>query len=289
MTPIEKKTGTFKSFDGTKIYYEVRGEGPPLVFVYGIGCLINHWRFQIKHFSENYQTITFDFRAHHKSDIPENPDSIGIDPIVEDIVELLKHLDVPQATFLGHSFGVQVLIRLMERHPELATQLIFINGFANDPITPMFGNGFVKHLFNGICHVHQWLPETTAYAWRILTNNPIATQLSGLAGGFNLNLTQLKDIEIYARGIGSLELTSYLKLFEDMIRYDGRSSFEKIHVPTLIISGKKDSVTPQSYQEEMHQRIVSSQYMSVPYGSHCTQLDMPEYVNLLIEKFLSEN
>ena len=59
-TLIEKQTGYFSSFDGTKIYYESRGAGEPIIFVYGIACLINHWHHQLSYFSESYQTITFD-------------------------------------------------------------------------------------------------------------------------------------------------------------------------------------------------------------------------------------
>ena len=53
MRKISVETGYFESFDGTKIYYETRGKGKPLVFVYGIGCLFNHWAHQVKYFSKN--------------------------------------------------------------------------------------------------------------------------------------------------------------------------------------------------------------------------------------------
>ena len=51
-TAIPKSTGTVSGFDGTPIYYEVRGSGRPLVLAYGIGCGINQWKYQIKHFSQ---------------------------------------------------------------------------------------------------------------------------------------------------------------------------------------------------------------------------------------------
>jgi len=41
-------------------------QGAPIIFVYGIGCLINHWQHQINIFFTEYQTIVFDFRSHHK-------------------------------------------------------------------------------------------------------------------------------------------------------------------------------------------------------------------------------
>ncbi len=83
-----------------------------------------------------------------------------------------------------------------------------------------------------------------------------------------------------------MDLGAFIPLFENMMAYDGGSVLEKINIPTLIVGGKQDSVTPQEHQEKMHQAINGSEFMMVPYGSHCTQLDMPDLVNLRIEKFL---
>lgn len=288
MKLVPRKSGTFKSFDGTRIYYELRGEGPPLVFAYGIGCLINHWRHQIKYFSPHYQTIVFDYRAHHKSEIPKDRETLTIDALARDICALLDHLQIPSAAFIGHSFGAQVLVRAYDLNPQYFKTLTFINGFASNPVKGMFGNDFASIAFDLIKTGYSTLPETFSHLWRLAVSNPLAIQLSALLGGFNLQLTHLKDIEIYARGVASMDLDSFIRLFESMMKYDGRPVFERIDVPTLIIGGKKDSVTPQKYQEEMYKKIKKSQLLMVPYGSHCTQLDMPDFVNLRIETFLKE-
>ena len=67
-----------------------------------------------------------------------------------------------------------------------------------------------------------------------------------------------------------------------------KTVIKEVKVPTLIIGGAKDSVTPLSFQREFHQKIKGSKLQIIPYGSHCSQLDMPDLVNLRIEKFLSE-
>lgn len=286
MKKIAKATGYVKSFDGTRIYYEIRGEGRPIVMAYGIGCLVNHWQHQVKTFSENYQTIVFDYRAHHNSEQPQDRTNLSIDAIARDIKYLMGHLEIPKASFWGHSFGCQVLTRCCDIYPEFFDNIVFINGFASNPIKGMFGTDLVTSAFHNIKRGYDVLPETFKELWRFTTNNSLAVQLTALAGGFNLNLTHLKDIEIYLRGLSKVDLESFLQLFENMMNYDGRPVFDRIDVPVLIIGGSKDSVTPQKYQEEMHLKIRNSQFLMVPYGSHCTQLDMPEYVNLRIEKFL---
>lgn len=284
-----KTTGSFKSFDGTEIYYEVRGEGQPLVMAYGIGCLTNHWIHQIQYFSRRYQTIVFDYRAHHRSSIPENLENLSLDALAQDIENLAQHLNLKKISLWGHSFGVQVAIRTYDMFPELIENLVFINGFATNPIQGMFGNDLATTAFQLLKSGYKKLPETLGFLWKVAVNNPVSIQLSALAGGFNLNLTHFKDVEIYTKAIASMDLYAFLTLFENMMNYDGRPVLNRIEVPTLIIAGKQDSVTPLRYQEEMHQKIRGSDYLIVPYGSHCTQLDMPDLVNLKIEHFLNEN
>src|SRR5262245_43568611 len=117
MNLVPKTTGTFRSFDGTKIYYEVRGEGYPIVLNYGIGCLVNHWRPQIKHFAQNYKVIAYDYRAHHRSEIPENREHLSLDALAQDLKGLLDHLEIQKASLWGHSFGVQMLARFYDLYP----------------------------------------------------------------------------------------------------------------------------------------------------------------------------
>lgn len=286
MRQIPKHTGYFKSFDDTSIYYEVRGQGRPLFLIYGIVCLMNHWQHQIKHFSQNYQVITMDLRGHHSSEAPLNREHLSIDAIAQDILALAKHLEIESASFWGHSFGTQLLIRAYELKPSLFSNLVLINGFASNPLDGMFGTDVVNTVFNYAKQTYSLLPETFSYLWKKAATNPIGMRLSALAGGFNLNLTSFKDIEIYAKGVASIDTDVFLELFEKMMTYDGSSALKNITCPSLIISGERDTVTPKKFQEALHQKIKSSEFFLVPHGTHCSQLDMPDFVNMKIEKFL---
>ena len=288
-SPTVKQTGYLKSFDGTRIYFEVRGEGKPLVFAYGIGCLINHWQYQIKAFSRTYQTVAFDYRGHHKSDLPQDRTTMTVDALARDLHALMDQLGIQRAGFFGHSFGAQVLLRAYDIAPQYFDNLIFINGFASDPISGMFGNNLASQIFRYLKSGFDYAPQTISYLWEKGVSNPFAVQLAALLGGFNIELTSLKDIEIYLRGVSTLDMSAYLHLFQNMMDYDGRPVYERIDVPTLIISGAKDTVTPQQCQQDMHQKIKGSEFQAVPYGSHCTQLDMPDFVNLRVARFLESS
>lgn len=281
-------SGKFQSFDGTPIYYEVRGRGEPIVFIYGLACLINHWHFQIEHFSQTHQVIVFDARAHHKSGVPENKDNLSLEAIAKDIPYLFREVGIRKAHFAGHSFGAQTMLKAYELSPELYNSMIFINGFAKNPIKGMFGLDIIEPFFKLVKTNYERNPQLFDTIWKKIVENPLSILGSGLLGGFNLNVTQLKDIEIYARGVAQMSLSIFIPLFENMMGFNGEAIAHKVDVPTLIISGDRDMVTPLKFQEELHALIKKSEFVRVPYGSHCTQLDFPDYINLKIDKFLSK-
>lgn len=288
METTPKETGSFESFDGTPIYYEVRGEGEPLILVYGIACIINHWHHQVEYFSKNYKVITFDLRGHQKSNPIIDMNQLTMEALAKDIVGLVKHLKIKKAHFAGHSFGAPLILKVYDNHPELFHSMIFINGFARNPIKGMFGLDVVEPFFYFVKSQYQNQPNMWNTLWKMAVDNPMAMYLAALAGGFNLKTTHFKDIEVYMRGVARLNLEVFMTMFETLMEYNGEPVLEKVEVPTLIISGEKDMVTPIRFQYHFKEKIKHSEFVLVPYGSHCTQLDFPDYTNLKIEKFLTD-
>lgn len=285
---LQKESGKFKSHDGTSIYYEVRGEGEPILLVYGLACLINHWHFQIEYLSQKFKVITFDLRGHHQSAVPEFKEQLSLEAVAKDIPYLFRELGVKKAHFVGHSLGGQVLLKTYSLSPEIFKSITFINGFAKNPIKGMFGLDVIEPFFYFIKSLYEKNPNTIDLFWKKLIDNPISMIGAALAGGFNLKLTQFKDIEIYAHGVSQISLSVFIPYFEDMMAFDGQQIAPQITVPAFIISGDRDNVTPEKFQKELHESIINSHFLRIPYGSHCCQLDFPEYVNLKIEKFIDE-
>lgn len=285
MTKIEKKLGYFKSFDGHQIYFESRGKGEPIVFVYGIACLINHWHHQIDYFSNKGRTLVIDLRGHHKTSKPKDINALDIESLGQDLKALLDHFKIQKAHFVGHSFGVQVLLSAYKSHPEIFRSMAFINGFASNPIKEMFGLGVVEKLYYFIKTKYTENPALWKTLWKLGVESPLAVPFTSLAGGFNLKLTSLKDVQVYAKGVANMDLEVFLRLFEDLMNFEGNSILPSIDCPVLVISGENDRVTPSKFQKEMAHHIPNSEFLLVPYGSHCTQLDFPDYVNLRLEKF----
>ena len=286
---IEKKTGYYEAMDGTPIYYEVHGKGEPIVFIYGIACLMNHWHPQVEFFSKTHQVILFDIRGHHKSTPVRNLDNMTFEHLAFDLKGLINHLGHKSAHVVGHSFGVPYQIKAYEQFPEIFRSLIFINGFARNPLKKLFGLEFVEPLFQFLKTQHAKSPDLWNSLWRSMVDNPLAMQVAALSGGFNIKLTQLKDIEMYCRGVSRLELPLFFRLFEQLLNFDGTNVLSSIDKPTMVIAGDRDFLTPPSYQRELVEKIHGAEYVLIPYGSHCCQLDFPEFLNLKLRDFLQRH
>lgn len=288
MTFIEKSSGTFESFDGTRLYYEVRGQGQPLVFVYGIACLMNHWNPQIPYFSQNYQTIMVDFRGHHFSEVPTNKKNLNIDSLARDLHALCDHLKIEKADFIGHSFGCEVVLQAYLKNPERFKSLCFISGFFSNPFQNLASTSVLKDIFTYIKKAYNAYPEIITGLWKLGANNPVSMMLSSLVGGFNLQQTALKDIEIYAQGVANIDVRVFITLFEELISHYSLDQLPLVNTKTLIISGEKDALTPQSMQEEIRDLLPKSELFIIPNASHCVQLDFPDLVNEKIQEFISK-
>lgn len=287
--PVQRRDGFFESYDGTQIYYEVRGEGTPTLWIYGIACIMNHWHHQLTHFSKNHQVVSFDLRGHNRSQIPQDLSQMTVQAMARDLVALMDHLEIPKAHLMGHSFGVPVLIEFANMAPDRALSYTFVNGFAKNPIQGMFGMDVVEKFFHLAKSTYYSVPELWNPIWKFAVQNPLSFVITGALGGFNLRHTEWKDIEIYAKGVAQMSLDMFIPLFEDMMKFDGRDKLEKIQAATLVLAGAKDFVTPLSFQKDLHDQIPGSRYLVIDQGSHCTQLDFPTEVNQAIEDLISSS
>ncbi len=116
--------------EGVKIYYEIEGEGPPVVMIHGFASsLEGNWKQTnwVKVLKENYRLILIDCRGHGKSDKPHDEANYG-QKMTDDVVKLMDHLSVEKANFLGYSMGAYMTFRLLLSKPHLFISAI-LGGF----------------------------------------------------------------------------------------------------------------------------------------------------------------
>ena len=277
--------GSIPSFDGTPIFYCSEGEGEPLVFCYGIACSILHWTYQIDYFRKNYRCIWFDYRGHRNTPLPENLDTLSVEASVLDLKAVLDFLNIKQATVLGHSMGVNVALEFAHVYPDYVKKLVLAFGTPKRPLDTLLGGGYVEPAFRLLSKYEREKPAWVELLWGLQQKTPIVKDILGKLG-FNSALCHPDDIKTYARQIAELPPVVLTRMMEDYQNRDATPWLHEITQPTLILSGEKDLITPPATQDLMAQLMPHAELVRIQHASHCGTLDLPELVDLLIEKFL---
>ena len=108
-----------------EIYYEIHGQGDPLLLLHGLGSSSRDWEFQIPDFSSHFKTIAIDLRGHGRSGKPAGPYSMEM--FAADTAGFLRSLDLSSAHILGVSLGGMVAFQLALDYPDLIRSLVIVN------------------------------------------------------------------------------------------------------------------------------------------------------------------
>ncbi len=104
--------------------YSVRGEGPPLFLIHGIGAARDAWRFVVPRLESTFTCITYDLRGHGESPLPsEGEGEFGLDDLVADLEALRVRLGIDKAHFAGHSMGGMIAPAYARKHPDRVATL----------------------------------------------------------------------------------------------------------------------------------------------------------------------
>ena len=111
-----------------KFHYQIKGTGPPLIFIHGILGFGRNFQSFSREFQKNYTCLTYDQRAHGLS-LKEAPHTL--EQLREDLHELIqKHLSFP-VTLIGHSLGGWVALAFAKEYPEKLHQLVIVDSPLN--------------------------------------------------------------------------------------------------------------------------------------------------------------
>jgi pimeloyl-ACP methyl ester carboxylesterase len=111
-----KEAGNFIDIDGVKIYFEIYGEGEPLVLIHGNGGNIAYMKPQIEYFKKKYKVIVMDCRGRGKSEL--GFDSLTYMQMTKDIVAILNFLNLDSTYVIGRSDGGIIALLLAINYPD---------------------------------------------------------------------------------------------------------------------------------------------------------------------------
>ncbi len=147
-----------------ELYYEVHGEGSPLLLIPGLGVDVNFFRGIIDDLATSCRVVAFDPRGAGRSDKPDVPYSI--DGMADDAAALLDHLDIDRTTVLGCSMGGRTALLLALDHRALVDRLVLAASSAYVPPDRLFTRRWLIMEVLAQIPVPKRVDPQPRYAWR---------------------------------------------------------------------------------------------------------------------------
>lgn len=233
--------------DGVEIYYEIHGNGPPLILTHGYSSTSAMWQGQIEALSKRHRLILWDMRGHGQSDYPDNPDAYSEAHTVGDIAALLDTAGADKAVVGGLSLGGYMSLAFHRAHPERVRALLIIDtgpGFKKDDAREVWnkrardtGDRFDRE---GLDMLKSLSPERASVTHR-----------------------NARGLALAARGM--------------LAQRDARviESLPDIKVPSLVVVGADD--TPfLAASDYMAAKIPGAQKAVIPNAGHAVNIDQPQ-------------
>jgi len=258
--------------NNASLHYVEEGvtDGLPVIFLHGFPFSHKMWVGQLAVLSPFCRSIAYDLRGHGMSDVGDG--QFSVDTHVDDLIALLDVLKIERVTIVGLSMGGYVTLRALERNPERFVAAVLcdtksegdsneakIRRFSGAKMVKVdgstsFADGFVKAVF---------APDS-------FDRNPGAVAM-------------IRRI---------IEKTSPLSIAGTLLalasRPDTTESLSKIAVPTLILVGEKDVITPPQASRSMHEKIPGSELHIISRAAHMSNLENPEEFNGKLTGFLKK-
>lgn len=279
-----QKTGYTRGEDGTDIFYETFGEGLPLAFADGIGCDGYAWKYLWEYFGDSCRMIHYHFRGHGKSATPTDQNNLTIQDLCEDMVRVFDDNEVDKAILFGHSMGCQVIFEFYRMFPDRVMGLVPICGSYGFPLKTFHDNKLLDTIFPLVYTVGVLTPWMIKPVWKYLVPTRLAWEIA-IRTEINGHLVDKKDFMPYLKHISKVEPRVFLKMLDHASKHTAEDMLEEIAIPTLIIAGENDTFTPGWLSEKMHQAIPDSELMVIPHGTHTAPIEMPQLINLRLEKY----
>jgi pimeloyl-ACP methyl ester carboxylesterase len=272
--------------DGTRIAYQIRGDGPAVVFANGLGANYVAWRNQFSMLeAERYKLLCWDYRGLFGSSRPADLSTLAIERQVADLRDLMDHEGIPAAVIVGWSLGVQVAFEFYRQHPRRVLGIAALSGIAGRPLDAVRGGALIKHavpaaLVSGRYLAPVWAPIVSSAArWPSLV--PKMAKL-GLCAE-TMDRTVFSSI---VQRFTALDFDVYARTFRFMSEHDARDVLADVAVPTSVICGTRDPFVSLDVARTMSAAISAAELTEIEGGTHYAAVEHPHPVNEALARLL---
>lgn len=250
------------------IAYDIEGNGPLVVFLHGIGGNRNNWEGQVVYFGARFCAVAWDARGYGASDDP--PYTLKFRDYADDLARLLDHLDAERAHLVGLSMGGMILQDFYGQYPNRVATLALVDtsagfGSASEDVRRDFLARRLEPLERGLTPAD--IAPGVVEVLVAKSASPAARQ-------------QMRA------SMQALRVESYRQALHAIMTTDFRAILPHIKVPTLVIVGEEDVVTPPSDAEFLARNIPAAALVTILGAGHLTNIEKPEAFNAALETFL---
>lgn len=247
--------GNYADVNDIRIYYEIYGEGEPLLLLHGNGGSIGNFEYQIPELSKHFKVIAVDSRAQGRSSDSDQEISYAL--MASDMAALIDKLGLGKVNVVGWSDGGNIGLELAYAHPEKLLKVVTMGAnYTNE----------------------NWmaLPDSAVMA----PDDPLILKISEFmkkAGEKALSLNpDTAQIPVIRQKLDNL-MAKYPNFTPEQLN--------TIRVPFLVIAGDHDMIS-LDHTVSLYRNLPQAQLFIVPHGSHLVPLENPDLINSEIIRFL---
>jgi pimeloyl-ACP methyl ester carboxylesterase len=253
---------------GSEIEYDVRGAGPAVVFLHAFPLAQSMWDAAATALADRHRVVRFDARGFGGT--PPDDEPLTMERIADDAAALLGLLGIEKAVVAGCSMGGYAAFAFVRRHPDRLAGLVLQDTRAGADTEEARGN-------------------RTALAARVLEEGAGAAAeafLPKLVG----ETTKRENADLVRRLRERILATSPKGIAQALhglaARADSRPTLDQIRVPTLVVVGEEDVLTPPEEAEAMAAGIAGSRVEVIPRAGHLSNLENPSAYEDALVPFL---
>jgi 3-oxoadipate enol-lactonase len=275
--------------DGTRIGYQVRpgtrAGAPAVVLANGLGGTFEAFRHLYAALGE-YPVYCWDYRGLYTSSPAADPQANTVGHQVGDLLEILDREGVDRMVLCGWSMGVQLAFEVVRAQPARVAGLYLVNGTFGRPFRTVLSSRFVHRIIPVLLRLVKAQAGLVGRASRVVAGSDA---LIGAMKRFGMVSDQL-DMDAFrevAAGFKTIDWRIYSDLLARLGDHDAEDMLDRIAVPTTIVTGDRDLMTPPATAERMHRAIPGSRLVIIRGGSHYTPVEFPAILQDELHRLLA--